>query len=69
MDATPTQILASLRLGRNVTEWASERRSATPRPSFRKIATELREITGGQVDVTDETIRNWLRPEPVEQAS
>lgn len=54
---TPTQALASLKLGRDVIEWASEQRSLKPRPSFRSISTTLRDLT--DVDVTDETIRNW----------
>lgn len=57
MEATPTQRLATIGLGRDVVEWATERRSADPQPSFRSIATELRELTG--VDVTDETMRLW----------
>lgn len=28
--------------------------------SYRRIATELRELTEGAVDVTGETIRNWI---------
>jgi hypothetical protein len=56
---TPTQRLATLALGQDVTAWVVERRSSDPSPSFRTIATELRVRTSGQVDVTDETIRLW----------
>ena len=57
MEPTPTQRLATLKLERDVVEWAVERRAADPQPSFRTIATELRQMTG--VDVTDETVRLW----------
>lgn len=57
MEATPTQQLVTLKLGQDVTEWAVERRQTAPRPSYRAIATELRELTG--IDVTDETVRLW----------
>lgn len=58
MPPTPTQALATLMIGRDVIEWAVERRG-DGEPSYRTIATELREMTGGTVDVTDETVRLW----------
>lgn len=57
MAPTPTQALATLKLGRDVVEWAADRRNHHPQPSFRTIATELRELT--DIDVTDETVRLW----------
>lgn len=57
MEQTPTQALATLKLGRDVVAWAVERRSEHPQPSYRTIATELRAVT--EVDVTDETVRLW----------
>jgi hypothetical protein len=57
MEPTPTQRLATLKLERDVVEWAVERRNADPQPSYRTIATDLRTLTG--VDVTDETVRLW----------
>lgn len=55
--ATPTQDLATLKLGRDVSEWAYEKRDGGNGPSFQAIADELRDLTG--IKVTDETIRNW----------
>ncbi len=39
--------------------------------SWRLIARDLYETTGGQVDLTYETLRGWFadQPEPTEQAS
>lgn len=37
--------------------------------SYRKIAQELSQLTGGAVDVTGETIRNWLLVFEAEVAS
>lgn len=54
---TPTQALATLKLGQDVTEWALNERSADPQPSFQAIANRLRELTA--VEVTDQTIRLW----------
>ena len=59
MAPTPTQVLASLTLGSDVVAWAIAQRDRTPTPSYRTIATELRGLTGGHVDVTDETVRLW----------
>ena len=67
MKHSPTQRLATVVLGRDVVEWAVERRSAEPRPSFRTIADELREATG--VHVTDETVRLWCASHAEQVAS
>lgn len=55
---SPTQRLATLKLERDVAQWAYDRRHATtPQPSYRTIAKELHSLTG--VEVTDETVRLW----------
>ena len=55
---TPTQRLAGLLLGEPVNQWISLRRSNGA--SWRAIAKELDAATGGQVDVTYETLRGWM---------
>ncbi len=65
MAPTPTQALASIKLGTDVVGWANTQRNRTPQPSYRTIATELRLLTEGQVDVTDETVRLWCTSEQV----
>lgn len=70
MEPTPTQALATVKLGEDVVAWAVERRnSADPGPSFRTIARELETLTG--VAVTDETVRLWClsAASPAEAAS
>lgn len=54
---TPTQRLASLLLGTDVRDFIAEKRTAG-RP-WRFITRDLYEATGGQVDVTHETLRQW----------
>lgn len=54
--ATPTRRLADLLLDGALDTWVSDRR---PGRSWRRIARELFEATGGQVDVTDVTLRSW----------
>ena len=58
MEPTPHQRMASLLLGKPVDVWIRERR-ATGR-SWRLIARDLYEATGGQVDVTHEALRRWI---------
>lgn len=53
---TATQRLASHILGQSVEEFALSRR---PEKSWRVIAGELRDATGGAVDVHPETLRLW----------
>lgn len=67
MSVTPTQQLATLKLGTDVVQWVKERRNAHPRPSYRSIATDLRDLTA--VDVTDETVRLWALLNPEQAAS
>ncbi len=55
--ATATQRLATVLLGRDVREFIAEKR-ATGR-SWRYVARDLYDATGGQVDVTYETLRQW----------
>lgn len=66
MNATPTHRLADLLLPTTLAEFVAERR---PRRSWRLIARDLHEQTGGQVDVTAETLRGWFgADEPVAAA-
>lgn len=72
---SPVQRLASLALGEDVTDLVVRLREQDPPPSFRSIATTLRERTDGLVDVTDQTVANWCKavaeraePEPQDAA-
>lgn len=56
---TPRQQLADIALGRPVADFIADRRDAGA--SYRTIARELHAATGGQVDVTDQTVRAWAR--------
>jgi hypothetical protein len=55
---SPTQRLASILLGEPVTTWVARQRSAGR--SWRLVARDLYERTGGQIDVTHETLRLWV---------
>lgn len=63
---TPRQLLATHLLGRPVLDYIQDLRGTGM--SLDKIATQLWDDTGGQVDVTYETIRLWLpkQPKPAE---
>lgn len=63
---TPTQRLASMLLGEDVRQWVQTRRNDGI--ALRYIARELADATNGQVDVTHETLRNWV-PAPAAAAS
>jgi hypothetical protein len=65
MAGTHAQRLADLLLGRSVVGWIREQR---PDRSYRAIARDLAELTGGQVDVAPETLRLWA-PDDAERAS
>lgn len=54
---TATQRLATLLIGQDVRDFIAERR--TQGRAWRFIARDLYEATGGQVDVTYETLRGW----------
>lgn len=54
---TPTQRLASILLDRDVRDFIAEKRSEGR--AWRYVARDLYEATGGQVDVTYETVRTW----------
>lgn len=56
---SPRQVLADLLLKRPVEEYIAERRAEGR--SWAKVARDLYEATGGQVDVADETVRAWAR--------
>lgn len=55
------RLLAEALLDRPIRDWLSDRR---PTISWRRIAQELAETTGGKVDVTPETLRLWFEPDP-----
>lgn len=55
---TPTQRLADLLLPTTLSDFVQARRD-TGR-SWRLIARDLHEQTGGQIDVTAETLRGWF---------
>lgn len=59
MTQTTTQRLASLLLGQPVDQWVRDRREAGD--SWRRIAMQLHEITDGQVSLTGEAIRLWVK--------
>lgn len=56
---TPTQLLAGALIGQPVTDWITAQRQAG-RP-WRFIARDLAEATDGQIDVTVQTLHNWMR--------
>lgn len=58
MERTPRQRLADVLLGRPLEEWVAERRAA--KQSWRAVARELEEATGGAVAVTEVTLRAWM---------
>lgn len=63
---TPTQQLATMLLGRDVTEFINEKREHGR--AWRFIARDLYDATDGQIDVTYETLRSWHFADPGEVA-
>ncbi|MCF7551011.1 hypothetical protein [Pseudonocardia sp. WMMC193] len=61
MSETPLQRLASHLLGEPVGPWIRARRPE--RKSWRAIASELEQATGGQIKVPFQTLINWA-PDP-----
>ena len=55
---TPTEQLAEMILGEPVRDWIEKRRARGT--SWRFIARDLYESTSGRIDVTHETLRNWV---------
>lgn len=68
-DATPNQRLADLLLKRPVVDYIHEKREVIPQWSWRLIARQLLDDTGGQVDVTSETLRLWYSTAPTAMAN
>jgi hypothetical protein len=67
--STTTKRFAELLLGEPLDLWILSRRVGDEKTrSWRSIADELREITGGEVNVAPETMRLW-GTEALEQAS
>lgn len=58
LGGTATQRLASVLLGEDIRTFISTRREQGR--AWRFIARDLYEATNGQVDVTHETLRQWL---------
>jgi hypothetical protein len=58
VDATPTHRLADHLLPTPLADFVQARRTAGR--SWRLIARDLHEDTGGQIDVTAETLRSWF---------
>jgi hypothetical protein len=56
---THRQFIADTALGRPVEDYIASRRSEGT--SWRRIAREIAEATGGMVDVTERTLRNWTQ--------
>lgn len=56
---TPTALLAEALLGCPITEWITARRRAGR--SWRFVARDLADATDGQIDVTVQTLQNWMR--------
>lgn len=67
---TPTRLYADTLLPDGGTaRFISERRARGGRAgSWRRIALELRDATGGKIDIAPETVRKWAT-EPAETAA
>lgn len=62
-DTSAKQRLAEVLLDRSMTEYIAEKRNSTPKWPWRLIAQQLAADTGGQVEVTHETLRQWYGDE------
>lgn len=58
--ATPNRRLADLTLGRPLEEYVAEKRTSRPRWSWRLIAQQLDEDTGGEIQLSHQTLRTWF---------
>jgi hypothetical protein len=56
---TPTQRLATVKLGRPLEDYVSEKRNARPRWTWKLIAEQLAEDTDGEITVSHEALRQW----------
>lgn len=65
---TPSQALAEVVLGRPLSEYVAEKRSARPQWSWQLISEQLTADTDGRVTVTRETLRQWYGIEAAERA-
>lgn len=57
---TPTQRLASIKLGRPLADYVAEKRTARPKWSWEMIADQLGVDTDGEVVVSREALRLWF---------
>lgn len=57
------QVLAEHILGEPIVPWLSDRRrqGQPDERSYHRLAADLREATGGKVDITGESVRQWLK--------
>jgi hypothetical protein len=56
---TPTQKLAAVLLSRPLAEYVAEKRTSRPRWTWALIAEQLSIDTDGQVNINQETLRQW----------
>ena len=68
--STPTQRLADLMLGENgpLERFVRDRRGQDPPQPWRYISRDLRDLTDGQVDITEQSLRTWFRDPPEAEA-
>jgi CRISPR/Cas system endoribonuclease Cas6 (RAMP superfamily) len=64
-DLTVTRRLADVLLERPLTEYVAEKRTSTPRWSWRLIAKQLYHDTDGQVTISHNTLRLWFADDEV----
>jgi len=60
---TPTQRLAAIKLGRPLSDYVAEKRTARPKWGWQLIAEQLAEDTDGEIVVSRETLRGWYGTE------
>lgn len=66
MRQTPNQRLAGMLLGEPVLDWLAPKVAAGA--SCRELARALRQATNGQIDITGEAIRRWLKDADIKTA-
>lgn len=59
---TPAQRMADALLaghGTTLEQFIRDRRTQTPPVAWERLARDLHELSGGAIDVTSNTVRNW----------